>query len=800
MQENATLLFKIHLRSFLCSKQVIEVHHLTREAWEWVLGEIEGQFARSVAQPGEMCGTLAAQSIGEPATQMTLNTFHYAGVSSKNVTLGVPRLKEIINCAENIKTPSVTVYLHPKYSASSESAKIIQTALAYTTLQTVTSAVEVFYDPDPSSTVIPEDRDFVDAFFAIPDEEVEASLERQSPWLLRLVLDRAQMLDKNLTMAEVASKIGAMFGRDIFVMHSEDNAEELVLRIRIVDNDPDKEVQGEEDVFLKSLAQQMLTDIALKGVPGISKVFIVKQDKITRRFDPETGEWDSLKEYVLETDGTNLKDVLAVDGVDVSRTLSNNCVEVFRVFGIEAARGSLLKEIRNVIEFDGSYVNYRHLALLVDIMTSQGTLMAITRHGINRTNQGALMRCTFEETVEILMEAASMGDMDDCKGVGQNVLLGQMAPMGTGSFDLNLDVDMLKDVIVNRDQSYANLWASKLGMDSDDLGARTPGGMTPYDSGSPNIDDDFRVQQQASFSPLVQVGGDEGGYGEYLSAGQSPMRTPLGAQSPGYGFAPTSPGYVPTSPAYNATSPALGAMSSWVGAAGATSPAYSPTSPRIFAGATSPSYSPTSPSYSPSSPVIDASNARSTYTSRMSPASPNYSPTSPVYSPTSPAYSPTSPQYSPTSPAGPRGRRLGASGPKYSPTSPQYSPTSPQYSPTSPQYSPTSPQYSPTSPQYSPTSPQYSPTSPQYSPTSPQYSPTSPQYSPTSPQYSPTSPQYSPTSPQYSPTSPQYSPTSPQYSPTSPQYSPSGNVGASAASGAASPRRSRMTSKPTWQR
>ena len=796
MQENATLLFKIHLRSFLCTKQVIEVHHLTREAWEWILGEIEGQFARSVAQPGEMCGTLAAQSIGEPATQMTLNTFHYAGVSSKNVTLGVPRLKEIINCAENIKTPSVTVYLHPKYSASSESAKIIQTALAYTTLQTVTSAVEVFYDPDPSSTVIPEDRDFVDAFFAIPDEEVEASLERQSPWLLRLVLDRAQMLDKNLTMAEVASKIGAMFGKDIFVTHSEDNAEELVLRIRIVDNDPDKEVQGEEDVFLKSLAQQMLTDIALKGVPGISKVFIVKQDKSTRRFDPETGEWDTLKEYVLETDGTNLKDVLAVDGVDVSRTLSNNCVEVFRVFGIEAARGSLLKEIRNVIEFDGSYVNYRHLALLVDIMTSQGTLMAITRHGINRTNQGALMRCTFEETVEILMEAASMGDMDDCKGVGQNVLLGQMAPMGTGSFELNLDVDMLKDVVVNRDQSYANLWASRLGMDNDDMGSRTPGGMTPYDAGSPNIDDGFSVQQQASFSPLVQVGGDEGSYGDYLSMGQSPMRTPLGAQSPGYGLAPTSPGYVPTSPAYNATSPALGAMSPWVGAAGATSPAYSPTSPQIFAGATSPAYSPASPSYSPSSPMIGAGNVRSTYTSRMSPASPNYSPTSPVYSPTSPAYSPTSPQYSPTSPAGTRGRRSGASGPKYSPTSPQYSPTSPQYSPTSPQYSPTSPQYSPTSPQYSPTSPQYSPTSPQYSPTSPQYSPTSPQYYPTSPQYSPTSPQYSPTSPQYSPTSPQYSPTSPQYSPSSPQYSPTG----SGAAGAASPRRSRMTSKPTWQR
>ena len=745
MQENATLLFKIHVRSYLCSKQTIEVHHITREAWEWILGEIEGQFARSVAQPGEMCGTLAAQSIGEPATQMTLNTFHYAGVSSKNVTLGVPRLKEIINCAENIKTPSVTVYLHSKYSASQESAKEIQTALAYTTLQTVTSAFEVFYDPDPSSTVIPEDREFVEAFFAIPDEEVEASLERQSPWLLRLVLDRAAMLDKDLTMAEVASKISAMFGKDIFVMHSEDNAEELVLRIRIVDNDPDKEVQGEEDVFLKTLAQQMLTDIALKGVPGISKVFIVKQDKATRRVDPVTGEWNSVKEYVLETDGTNLRDVLAIDGVDVSRTLSNNCVEVFRVFGIEAARASLLKEVRNVIEFDGSYVNYRHLALLVDIMTSQGTLMAITRHGINRTNQGALMRCTFEETVEILMEAAAMGDVDDCKGVAQNVVLGQMAPMGTGTFDLNLDMDMLKDVVANH-----NLLQSKFGVAADDAGGRTPGGMTPYDSSSPSVDDDFRVQQQAMFSPLVQVGGDEGGYSDYLSAGQSPMRTPLAAQSPAYGYAPTSPGYVPTSPAYNATSPAAG-MSPWVGN-GATSPAYSPTSPRIF-GATSPAYSPTSPSYSPSSPMVG--QARSSYTTRMSPASP--------------AYSPTSPAYSPTSPAGPKAARA----PKYSPTSPQYSPTSPQYSPTSPQYSPTSPQYSPTSPQYSPTSPQYSPTSPQYSPTSPQYSPTSPQYSPTSPQYSPTSPQYSPTSPQ---------------------------AGAQNRGGAASPRRSRMSSKPTWQR
>ncbi|GAK66175.1 beta and beta-prime subunits of DNA dependent RNA-polymerase [Moesziomyces antarcticus] len=762
-QLNATLLFKIHLRSYLCSKLVIERHHINKEAWEWILGEIEGQFARSVANPGEMCGTLAAQSIGEPATQMTLNTFHYAGVSSKNVTLGVPRLKEIINCAENIKTPSVTVYLTEEYSQSQESAKVIQTALAHTTLQTVTSAVEVHYDPDPSATVIEEDKDFVEAFFAIPDEEVEASLERQSPWLLRLELDRAQMLDKDLTMADVASKISAMFGQDIFVMHSEDNAEQLVLRIRVVDNDPEKEAQGEEEIFLKNLASQMLAEIDLKGIKGIKKVYIVQQDNKTRRIDPVTGDWRTVSEWVLETDGSNLSEVLAVHGVDAIRTSCNNPVEIFRVFGIEAARNSLLKETRAVIEFDGSYVNYRHLALLCDIMTSQGALMAITRHGINRTNQGALMRCTFEETVELLIEAASMGDIDDCKGVAQNVLLGQMAPMGTGAFDLNLDLDMLKDTIVNHALPYDTLLASR---SLDHAGGKTPGAMTPYDSSSPASDDAFRVHEQAMFSPLAQTGGDEGGYNDYLLAGQSPMRTPLGAQSPaGYGFSPVSPGYMPTSPGY-ATSPAgaLGGMSPWTGnnGLGGTSPAYSPTSPRIFGGATSPSYSPTSPSYSP--------------------ASPNYSPSSPAGA----GYSPTSPRMSPTSPMG----RYGAA------ISPQYSPASPKFSPTSPNYSPASPAYTPTSPVYSPTSPAMAGRGGAKG-----FSPASPAYSPTSPQYSPASPAFSPTSPQYSPASPQYSPTSPQYSPTSPVMGGGASgPGAGGPGGAASPRRSRMSNKPAWQR
>ena len=409
-------------------------------------------------------------------------------------------------------------------------------------------------------------------------------------------------------------------------------------------------------------------------------------------WDDETG-FGFKNEWVLETDGTNLADVVGVDYVDPTRTISNDIVEVFCVLGIEGVRGALLSELRNVISFDGSYVNYRHLACLVDVMTMHGHLMAIDRHGINRVDSGPMLRCSFEETVDMLMEAAVFSEEEVLKGVTENIMLGQLARVGTGDMDLMLDEQkVIRDAV--------DVVVDDLGLigDTNDAvmtGAQTPYAKTPYGMQSPS-------QNLADMTPFDPAGGFSPAVGNAFS----PM------YSSGNAF---SPSYVPASGSYGASSPAYSP----------SSPAYSPTSPAYSP--TSPAYSPTSPAYSPTSPAY-------------SPTSPAYSPTSPAYSPTSPAYSPTSPAYSPTSPA-------------YSPTSPAYSPTSPAYSPTSPAYSPTSPAYSPTSPAYSPTSPAYSPTSPAYSPTSPAYSPTSPAYSPTSPAYSPTSPVYSPTSPAYSPTS-----------------------------------------------
>ncbi|XLU31412.1 hypothetical protein S245_067478, partial [Arachis hypogaea] len=695
-QKNATVLFNILLRSTLSSKRVLQEYKLSREAFEWLVGEIESRFQQSLVTAGEMIGCVAAQSIGEPATQMTLNTFHYAGVSAKNVTLGVPRLTEIINVAKRIKTPSLSVYLKPEVSRTSEEAKRVQCELELTTLRRVTQATEVWYDPDPLYTVIEEDVDFVKLYNEMPDEEV--ALERMSPWLLRIELNREMMVDKKLSMADIAEEIKHVFDDDLKCIFNYDNAEKLILRIRIVNDEAHRgEIQDDsaDDGFLKRIESNMLTEMTLRGIPGISKVFLKSID--VPKFDDNEG-FQTHKEWMLETEGVNLLAAMCHEQVDATRTISNHLIEIIEVLGIEAVRRALLNELRAVISFDGSYVNYRHLAILCDTMTYRGHLMSITRHGINQNDTGPMMRCSFEQTVDILLDAAAYAEADHLRGVSENIMLGQLAPLGTGQCSLYLNDEMIKNAFDLQLPSYMD--GLDFGMTPAHFSMSTPyldGLMSPTHLSSPNLRPS--PINNAVFSP----------YG--MACGYSAYRSDYSISSPAYD--PVSPKYTPTSPVYSPVSPSYSPLS----------PTYTPTSP---------AYSPISPAYSPSSPGY-------------SPTSPSYSPISPTYSPSSPWYSPTSPSYSPISPT-------------YSPSSPWYSPTSPSYSPISPIYSPSSPEYSPTSPSYSPISPAYIPSSPGYSPTSPSYSPTSPYYSRLSAEYSPTSPYYSPSSPTYSPSSPKFSP------------------------------------------
>ncbi|KAL9087767.1 MAG: hypothetical protein Q9159_003450 [Coniocarpon cinnabarinum] len=743
-QKDATLLVKAHVRARLAFKQVAAEHRLNKLAFDNIVGDIESRFSRAFASPGEMVGVLAAQSIGEPATQMTLNTFHFAGVSSKNVTLGVPRLKEILNVAKNLKTPTMSVFLADQNKRQSTAGALtLRPKIEHTTLRTICDATEIYYDPDVSSTVIPADQDMVEAYFVIPDESPE-ELAFHSKWLLRLVLNRQKMLDKSMYPSDVASKIKQLFGNDLAVIFSDSNAEQPVIRLRV-----NKKTQGgkddvEDDDELGSLQrtqEYMLDGVTLGGIPGIEKAVVDEfqynyvdeengEVKIASQSTPSlfgsTDPGEMGKEKYLVTSGTAFARVLELDEVDPTRTTSNRFDETMEVLGIEAARETILREAIVVLSFGGSYVNHRHLSLLVDVMTWHGYMTPVTRHGINRNDTGALMRCSFEETVEILLEAAASGELDDCRGVSENIMLGQLAPVGTGQVEVLMDPEMLNTITA--DNAGRGFIAGVGPRPADAEGA-----ATPYEIGSPMQEGDFASPDYGvSFSPLAQHGQDvggglsvwqendgSGGFSPW-NGGTSPM---YGATSPfAGGMSPASPGYSPSSPGYSPSSPAMSV----------SSPAFNPTSPTFGSPASPALHTPTSPAYSPASPAYRP-NGNSPTSPHYSPASPNYSPTSPNYSPTSPNYSPTSPSFSPTSPA-----RAPGSAQSYSPTSPQYSPTSPTppnhgsiISPASPKYSPTSPNavYSPTSPRMmSPSSPagNYSASSPRFSPTSPKYSPTSP--------------------------------------------------------------------------
>uniref|UniRef100_A0A6M2DJ97 DNA-directed RNA polymerase subunit n=1 Tax=Xenopsylla cheopis TaxID=163159 RepID=A0A6M2DJ97_XENCH len=800
--ENATLLFQCLIRSTLCTKYVSEEFRLSTDAFNLLIGEIETRFQQAQCNPGEMVGALAAQSLGEPATQMTLNTFHFAGVSSKNVTLGVPRLKEIINISKKPKAPSLTVFLTGGAARDAEKAKNVLCRLEHTTLRKVTANTAIYYDPDPQNTVISEDQEFVNIYYEMPDFDPT----KISPWLLRIELDRKRMTDKKLTMEQIAEKINAGFGDDLNCIFNDDNAEKLVLRIRIMNNEDNKFQDEEEnvdkmedDMFLRCIEANMLSDMTLQGIEAIGKVYmhLPQTDSKKRIIITETGEFKAIAEWLLETDGTSMMKVLSERDVDPVRTFSNDICEIFSVLGIEAVRKSVEKEMNTVLQFYGLYVNYRHLALLCDVMTAKGHLMAITRHGINRQDTGALMRCSFEETVDVLMDAASHAEVDPMRGVSENIIMGQLPRMGTGCFDLLLDADKCKNGI-----DIANTLGGAIG----DIGffgiATTPSAsprMTPWSQGATPAHG-ASAWSPNQYSMMTPGGPSFSPSGASDASGLSPGWQPGSPSSPGPSMSPyfaspsASPPYSPNSPAYAPTSPIMTPTSPMYSPA---SPSYSPTSPNYSPASpgysptslnyspTSPSYSPTSPAYSPTSPAYSPTTPSYSPTSpAYSPTSPNYSPASASYSPTSPSYSPTSPSYSPTSPSYP------SASPSYSPTSPAYSPTSPAYSPTSPNYSSSSPNYTPVSPNYSPTSPSYSPSSPRYSSGSHSYSPSSPKYSPTSPNYSPTSPSFVSGSPQYTPTSPSYSPTSPSYSPTSPNYSPSSpqhTPGSSARYSASSP-------------
>ena len=397
----------------------------------------------------------------------TLNTFHFAGVASKsNVTRGVPRIEEILSLSDNPKNPSVTIYLPEDQGSNRENAQNLIPQIEHTKLSEIVSSVDICFDPDDLNTLIEEDVDTLTQYYEFEHMVNECGASSiinskdKSKWIVRMELDKESMLDKQITMDDINFAINNSYNNDVHCVYSDYNSNTLIFRLRLNNiiskkKKPHSLDQSDQIYILKNFQDTLLNNIVLSGVKNISKVNL---RKIADNVVKEDGKYIKKENWVLDTVGTNLLEILSLDFIDVKRTISNDIQEVYKTFGIEAARNAIFQELTEVIEFDSTYINYHHLSMLCDRMTYNSKMTSIFRHGINNDDIGPLAKASFEETPEMFLKAARHAELDSMRGVSANVMCGQQGFFGTSAFQVLADINVLmrQEPVEDEDDEDAN--------------------------------------------------------------------------------------------------------------------------------------------------------------------------------------------------------------------------------------------------------------------------------------------------------------------------------------------------------
>jgi DNA-directed RNA polymerase subunit A" len=342
-----------------------ERHELNDKEIGKLVDEVKKAYERAKVEAGEAVGTVAAQSVGEPGTQMTMRTFHYAGVAELNVTLGLPRLIEIVDARKKISTPTMAIYFEEEYRADEEFVRKIANKIGKITINDILKNFNLNY------------------------VDMNVILE----------LDEKKIEDKRLEFEDIIKRI-----------------EKAFKRVQINNNILTFEPPAPSIRELRLLADK-IRDLQISGIKNIGKVVIRKEGR----------------EWVIHTEGSNLGAVLKMKGVDKVRTTTNDIHEIEKVLGIEAARNSIINEAQSTMEEQGLTVDVRHIMLVADMMTADGSVKSIGRHGISGEKASVLARASFEETGKHLLRASIRGEVDHLTGIIENIIIGQPIPLGTGA-------------------------------------------------------------------------------------------------------------------------------------------------------------------------------------------------------------------------------------------------------------------------------------------------------------------------------------------------------------------------------
>jgi DNA-directed RNA polymerase II subunit RPB1 len=451
-----TELFKIMYYYSLTPRDLLMVKRFNRKAVVALAEMMVLMYKRAIVAPGEMVGMIAAQSIGEPTTQLTLNTFHLSGDASKSqVTRGLPRIEELLSLSENTKNPSTTIYLKPSDESNKDAAADLIPTIELTRLEDIVKSVEICFDPSdsPSETKIVADKLILAQYAEFQrmlkdvggEDETECERER-SKWILRMEMDRESMYEKRVTMDDVHFAIKAVYSKndksEVSCIYSDYNSDNLVFRIRLDFQKKDKEPktldQTDKIYQLKTFQDALMNNIILRGIKGIRNVLA---RKVVDMVAKENNTFRKKETWVLDTTGSNFMEILSLKTIDARRTISNDIQEINRVLGIEAARQALFNELYEA--FDTTYINHHHISLLCDRMTSSSNLISIFRHGINNDDIGPIAKASFEETPEMFLKAARHAEVDHMRGISANVMCGQEGFYGTNAFKVMLDINQI---------------------------------------------------------------------------------------------------------------------------------------------------------------------------------------------------------------------------------------------------------------------------------------------------------------------------------------------------------------------
>jgi len=365
---------------------------LTKPQAKKIVTQANEQIIRASVDPFEAVGIVTAQSIGEPGTQMTMRTFHYAGVATVNVTQGLPRIIEIVDSRKVPQTPTMNIYLDELTSKG----KPLNTNEVL--VQKMAAALETTTTQD------------------IADIDVEVAQR-----YIVLKLNNRHLKLKNMTGAEVRDKLQRAMR--LFIQADRDNKpKELRIIPGVTKEDDLKDVGTNPPTYTDLLQlEEKVKLLRLKGVPGIERANVQKTKE---------------GEFYISTIGSNLAKISLFDGIDRSRTYTNNITEIHQFLGIEAARQAVINELILTLEGARLDVDVRHLLMVADVMTSEGEVRAIGRHGVSGSKHSILARAAFEVTVNHLLKAGVIGERDNLTGVAENIIVGQPIALGTGSVEL----------------------------------------------------------------------------------------------------------------------------------------------------------------------------------------------------------------------------------------------------------------------------------------------------------------------------------------------------------------------------